>query len=58
MASGAGGQYPREHADYFMQWAVGEKELRWYPDGEHVCANYLDEVIPNTIDWLRKRLRG
>lgn len=47
---------PREHADYFMEWAVGEKELKWYPDGEHVCANYLDEVIPYTIDWLQGHL--
>lgn len=33
----------------------GEKELVYYPDGEHVCANYLDEVIPKTIDWLLKQ---
>jgi len=49
---------PREHADYFMEWAVGEKELKWYPAGEHVCANYLDEVIPYTTDWLGKHLLG
>jgi len=42
----------RKHADLFMNWATGEKELVYYPDGEHVCANYLDEVIPKTIDWL------
>ncbi len=47
---------PKEHADYFMEWAVGEKELKYYPDGEHICANYLDEVIPYTIDWLTKHL--
>jgi hypothetical protein len=46
----------REHADYFMEWAVGEKELKYYPDGEHICANYLDEVLPYAIDWLRKHL--
>jgi len=46
----------REHADYFMEWAVGEKELKYYPDGEHICANYLDKVLPYTIDWLRKHL--
>ena len=46
----------RAHADYFMQWAKGDKELKYYPDGEHVCANYLDEVFPYTIDWLRKHL--
>ena len=42
----------RKHADIFMEWARGEKELVYYPDGEHVCANYLDEVRPKTIDWL------
>ena len=41
----------------FIQWAVGEKQLKWYPEGEHVCADYLDEVIPYTIDWLRKYLQ-
>ncbi len=46
----------RKHAEKFMQWAVGEKELKFYPDGEHVCANYLDEVLPYAIDWLKKRL--
>jgi dienelactone hydrolase len=46
----------KQHGDYFMDWAVGEKELKFYPEGEHVCANYLDEVIPYTIDWLTKHL--
>ena len=46
----------RKHADKFMDWAVGEKELKFYPDGEHVCANYLDEVLPYATDWLRKHL--
>ena len=46
----------KEHADYFMDWAVGEKELKYYPDGDHICANYLDEVMPYIIDWLRKYL--
>lgn len=45
----------KKHADIFIEWAKGEKELRFYPDGEHVCANYLDEVIPYTIDWLLKQ---
>ncbi len=40
----------------FMGWAVGEKELKYYPDGDHVCANYMDGVIPYSIDWLKKRL--
>jgi alpha-beta hydrolase superfamily lysophospholipase len=46
----------RKHAEKFMDWAVGDKELKFYPDGEHVCANYLDEVLPYAIDWLRKHL--
>ena len=46
----------RRHADKFMDWAVGEKELQFYPDGEHVCANYLDEVLPYAVDWLKMRL--
>lgn len=48
----------RRHADKFMQWAIGEKELQFYPDGEHVCADYLDEVLPYTVDWLLKQLTG
>ena len=32
----------RDHADKFLTWAAGEKELKFYPDGEHVCANYLE----------------
>jgi len=48
----------RAHAQAFMDWAVGEKELRFYPDGEHVCANYLDEVLPRTVDWVRRHLRS
>lgn len=34
-----------------------DKELKYYPDGEHVCANYLDEVLPYAVDWLSKHLR-
>lgn len=45
-----------EHADYFMRWAVGEKELKYYPEGEHICANYLDETDAYMIDWLNKHL--
>ncbi len=44
-----------KHAEVFMDRAEGEKELVFYPDGEHVCANYLDEVIPKTMDWLLKQ---
>ena len=47
---------PREQVDYVMDWAVGDKELKWYPDGEHCCANYFDEVIPYSIDWFKKHL--
>ena len=47
----------RKHAEKYMQWAVGNKELKFYPDGEALfCANYLDEVLPYAIDWLKKRL--
>ena len=47
---------PKEQAYYIMNWATGEKELKWYPNGEHCCANYFDEVIPYSIGWLRKHL--
>ncbi len=47
---------PKEQVDYIMSWAVGEKELKYYSDGEHCCANYFDEVIPYSIDWFRKHL--
>ena len=47
---------PEEQVGHIMDWAVGEKELKYYPDGEHCCANYFDEVIPYSIDWLRKHL--
>ena len=46
----------KKHCDYFLEWASGEKDHLFYPDGEHVCANYLDEVMPYTIDWLIKHL--
>lgn len=44
------------HADTFMKWAKGEKGLKYYQDGTHVCANYLDEADAYMIDWLRKHL--
>lgn len=47
---------PKEQADYIMDWAVGEKELKYFPDGEHCCGNFLDEVLPYTIDWLNRQL--
>ncbi len=46
----------RRHAEKFMDWAAGEKELKFYQDGEHVCANYLDEALPYAVDWLGKHL--
>ncbi len=46
----------KEHANYFFEWATGEKELKYYPDGVHVCANYLDETDAYMIDWLRGQL--
>ena len=48
--------HPKEQVDYIMDWAVGEKELKYYPDGEHCCANYFDEVIPYIVDWFKRRL--
>lgn len=39
-----------------MKCAEGEKELRDYPEGMHVCANYLDETDAYMIDLLRKHL--
>ncbi|TFG90657.1 MAG: alpha/beta hydrolase [Candidatus Atribacteria bacterium] len=47
---------PIEHAYYIMDWTIGEKELKSYPEGEHACINFLDEVVPYSIDWLRKHL--
>ncbi len=47
---------PKLQADYIMEWAIGEKELKYYPDGEHCCSNYFDEVLPYSVDWLKKHL--
>ena len=44
-------------AKYLIDWAIGEKQLLYYPDGEHCCVNYIDEIIPYSIDWLSKHLR-
>ncbi|MHB9856691.1 alpha/beta hydrolase family protein [Streptomyces sp. YIM S03343] len=46
----------RQQAEKFMNWACGEKELKFYPDGEHVCTNYLDEVLPYMVDWTQRHL--
>ena len=47
---------PKKQADMFMEWASGEKELVYYPDAEHCTVDYLDEVFPYIIDWLRRHL--
>lgn len=39
-----------------MDWATCEKEVRFYDDGEHVCADRLDEVLPYIVDWFAKHL--
>lgn len=46
----------KKHADYFMEWAMGAKELRFYPDGMHVVVNYLDETDAYMTDWLKRHL--
>ncbi len=47
---------PKLQADLFMEWACGEKELQYYPDAEHCTVDYLDEVFPYIVDWLRSHL--
>lgn len=47
---------PKMHADKIMKWSNGEKTLKYYADGEHCTQNYLDEVFPEIIDWLNKKL--
>lgn len=48
---------PKIHADKMMEWAKGEKILKYYEDGEHCTQNYLDEVFPEIIDWLKLNLK-
>lgn len=48
--------FPKEQADYIMDWAVGEKELKYYPEGEHCCVNFKDEMLPYINDWFRRHL--
>jgi len=48
--------FPKEQADYIMDWAAGEKELKYYPDGDHCCINFEDEVHPYINDWFRRHL--
>ncbi len=47
---------PKLHTDKIMKWAKGEKTLKYYEDGEHCTQNYLDEVFPEIVDWLNKKL--
>lgn len=47
---------PKKQADTFMNWAKGEKELKYYPEAEHCTVDRLDEVFPYIVDWLRKKL--
>lgn len=47
---------PKIHAEKMMRWARGEKILKYYEDGEHCTQNYLDEVFPEIIDWLKIKL--
>jgi len=45
---------PKIHAEKVMRWAKGDKTLKFYEDGEHCTMNYLDEVFPEIIDWIKK----
>lgn len=47
---------PKKQADTFINWAKGEKELKYYPDAEHCTVDRLDEVFPTIVDWLKKQL--
>lgn len=47
---------PKIHSEKIMKWASGEKTLKYYENGEHCTMNYLDEVFPEIIDWLKKTL--
>ena len=47
---------PKLQADLFMEWACGEKELKYYPEAEHCTVDFLDEVFPSIVDWLRRHL--
>jgi dienelactone hydrolase len=49
---------PWDQKEYVLDWAVGEKEQKYYPDGEHCCSNYFDEVLPYSIDWFIKHLKN
>ena len=46
----------KKQADIFMEWAKGEKELKYYPESEHCTMDRLDEVFPYIVDWVKKRM--
>ena len=48
---------PKIHAKTVMNWADGEKELRYYSEAEHCTIDFLDEVMPYITDWLKKHLQ-
>jgi dienelactone hydrolase len=47
---------PDLHAHKAMQWALGEKTMRYYEHAEHCTQDYLDEVYPEILDWLHRKL--
>ncbi|EKQ58191.1 MULTISPECIES: dienelactone hydrolase family protein [unclassified Clostridium] len=47
---------PKLHAEKVMKWARGDKTLKFYEDAEHCTMNYLDEVFPEIVDWIKKIL--
>ncbi|WP_342480116.1 dienelactone hydrolase family protein [Paenibacillus sp. FSL L8-0340] len=47
---------PKIHSEKIMKWAQGDKQLKYYEEGEHCTMNYLDEVFPEMIDWLKHNL--
>lgn len=49
---------PEEQAKIVMDWAEGEKELRFYPEATHCTVDYLDEVLPYIVDWYQKHLNS
>ena len=46
----------KKQADTIMNWARGEKELRYYPEAERCMVDRLDELFPYIIDWLKNKL--
>jgi len=47
---------PKKQADIVLNWAKGEKELRYYELAEHCTVDYLDEILPYIVDWYTKNL--